>query len=217
VLSGERSETQGGSYTERLNGILAKWLQGGREKIEEALSALLKAAAAAALALAVAQYEKELGLTLEPGDEVLARLSRWAREEASAFLDRCAQAIDESLERIIALGLQEGVSPADIASRIRDFFKNWVKRGKELAADEAILAEEHGYYEANAALGATTKRWVTVIDPHVCEVCKTNEAQGDIPIEEPFASGHFYPPAHSSCRCTVEYDGVTRESAMQTS
>jgi hypothetical protein len=49
------------------------------------------------------------------------------------------------------------------------------------------------------------KRWVTVGDDRVCPLCHGNEAQGGIPIEQAFQSGHQYPTAHPRCRCVLSY------------
>jgi Protein of unknown function (DUF4236) len=49
------------------------------------------------------------------------------------------------------------------------------------------------------------------LDPNACEVCVENAKVGSIPLEATFPSGHMYPPAGSSCRCTLL--GVTDENA----
>ncbi|MDX9975783.1 MAG: phage minor head protein, partial [FCB group bacterium] len=205
------------SHSDRLNDILAGWLQNGRDGIEATLSALFKAAAVAALARVVAEYAKKFGLTLEPGSAVLARVARWAKQEAKAFLDRCDGRIIEGILRLISSALRNGTPPAEIANLIRDYLKGWIELASDAAADEAILTREHGYYEANVSLGATTKQWFTVNDGRVCGVCRANEAQGAIPVGESFASGQQYPPAHISCRCRLHYEGVSRSSALHAS
>ncbi len=52
------------------------------------------------------------------------------------------------------------------------------------------------------------KRWHTKGDELTCETCKANEAQGWIPLTEPYRSGHLNPPAHDYCRCTESYQGI---------
>lgn len=50
------------------------------------------------------------------------------------------------------------------------------------------------------------KKWDTVGDGRVSEdICAPNEAQGWIPIDEPFQSGHMRPLGHPACRCTALY------------
>lgn len=49
------------------------------------------------------------------------------------------------------------------------------------------------------------KHWLTVGDERVDDaICRTNEASGWIPLEEPFPSGHDAPTGHPGCRCDVQ-------------
>src|SRR5208282_2235305 len=48
------------------------------------------------------------------------------------------------------------------------------------------------------------KRWVTVGDDAVEEICLANEDQGVIDLDEDFDSGDDAPPAHPNCRCWLE-------------
>jgi hypothetical protein len=56
---------------------------------------------------------------------------------------------------------------------------------------------------------AAEKRWITVGDGRVEEVCEGNERAGWIPFEESYPSGHDAPLAHSQCRCDEEQRIVT--------
>lgn len=49
------------------------------------------------------------------------------------------------------------------------------------------------------------KRWLTVGDDRVSDGCRSNEAEGWIPLEQPFSSGHMQPLRFPGCRCTVLY------------
>ncbi len=42
-----------------------------------------------------------------------------------------------------------------------------------------------------------------VLTPEACAICRANDAQGAIPIDEPFQSGQQHPPFHGSCRCAL--------------
>lgn len=50
---------------------------------------------------------------------------------------------------------------------------------------------------------AIEKRWLTVGDDSVCEVCRSNGVSGWIPLDELFPSGHDAPLAHPGCRCDL--------------
>ena len=47
------------------------------------------------------------------------------------------------------------------------------------------------------------KAWSTVGDDKVSELCAGNEAQGWIPLEDAFQSGHQRPLGHPGCRCDL--------------
>ena len=49
------------------------------------------------------------------------------------------------------------------------------------------------------------KSWLTVGDDRVDVECEDNEAQGWIPMDDGFRSGHTRPPAQPACRCTALY------------
>ena len=200
---------------DELDAILTGWLGGAGEGIEEALPRVLTAAALAGFSLAFAKIVKELGLTLRPGSEMLARLRQWAQGHSAGVFEEHRRAMTARIRRIISKALGSGSPLADIIARIRAFLDDRPKRAEQMARHEAAVARAHGIYEANRALGATTKRWFTCKDERVCPVCELNELQGDIPITQVFSSGHYCRPAHTSCRCVVGYAGITRQSALQ--
>jgi len=76
-----------------------------------------------------------------------------------------------------------------------------------LSKDRAIAAAHYetgrayfrGMRDAFRGTGHT-KRWVTT-EGEVCPWCVENEDQGPVPMDEPFDSGHFTPPAHLNCPC----------------
>lgn len=54
------------------------------------------------------------------------------------------------------------------------------------------------------------KRWSTIGDNKVSEGCQINEAEGWIPFDQPFTSGHMTSPRFPGCRCGVQYREVKR-------
>jgi hypothetical protein len=49
--------------------------------------------------------------------------------------------------------------------------------------------------------GSIRKR--IVLCPDACEICRRNDEQGPIPIDQAFKSGQQHPPFHGSCRCAL--------------
>lgn len=85
----------------------------------------------------------------------------------------------------------------------------------ETESQAAVQAGERLWWEQAAAenpaaidLDATRKRWFTVQDERVCEIC--GPLHGVIVrFDEHFSSGDFVgdgPPAHPNCRCFLDYD-----------
>ena len=48
------------------------------------------------------------------------------------------------------------------------------------------------------------KQWLTAGDERVDPECALNEEQGPVPLESPFASGHYAPITHPNCRCILQ-------------
>lgn len=85
------------------------------------------------------------------------------------------------------------------------------KRAKRIAETEWNRVASTARVMAGEAQGDGIKRWHTLGDRRVCQKCKDNAAQGEVPIGELFKSGHRAPPGHPQCRCSVS----TRASRKQ--
>lgn len=48
------------------------------------------------------------------------------------------------------------------------------------------------------------RRLITMDDDRVCEICLGDAAQGWLPADQNYESGHMYPPIHPNCRCYEE-------------
>lgn len=117
--------------------------------------------------------------------------------------------ITDTLQRrlgsIAVEALKGSTSAADFAQRLK---RAWL----EFAQEHAILIVDHEWAVATGEaallaydlLGVKTKSWVTAGDGDVCVVCEANAAEGPIPIDEDFPSGHHMHPAHPHCRCEVQ-------------
>jgi hypothetical protein len=89
---------------------------------------------------------------------------------------------------------------------LRKEFERLLKdRRKVIAQTEAAFAAEHARKAEALALGAKFKMWITVGDDRVSDLCASNLAAGVIGIKEGFPSGHYQPPGHPRCRCTLGY------------
>jgi hypothetical protein len=80
------------------------------------------------------------------------------------------------------------------------------------AVNNAQLADINSRIEANELPADMQKRWSTIGDERTSEECLLNEAQGWLPLDGVFQSGHEHPPRFPSCRCGLQFR-VRREAA----
>lgn len=80
------------------------------------------------------------------------------------------------------------------------------ERRYDIAQNEQSIALEKAGAIAADSRGDTHKRWITSGNAKVCDKCAGNEAEGPIPINQAFSSGHMTPPGHPNhCHCTLGY------------
>lgn len=175
-------------------------------------------------------------------DVVTATLVDGAGDAAStlgaSFDIHDPRAVDAALKRTLALAgdvtgttrkqvnaltaeaLENGWSPNDLAKRVsEDVFgaERISNRSWSIARTEALhAANEGGQIGASSAaseLGLTVqKSWITAHDTDVREEHLACEAQGAIPLHQPYVGGPMFPgdfgdPAQDiNCRCVEVYD-----------
>lgn len=102
--------------------------------------------------------------------------------------------------------LANGYSVKDAKRMAQTYAKRQLNdRSKVIAQTEMRRSVESAQLEAEREMGAKEKEWMTVNDNRVSEQDADNEAQGYIPIDQSFRSGHKEPPGHPRCRCTLGY------------
>ena len=105
------------------------------------------------------------------------------------------------LAEVIGKAIEEKRGIPGLARDIRNSFDDMNKaRSEMIARTETCDALEQAFLDRADDMGITGKEWVTY-DP--CEICEDNEAEGIVPIDHIFSSGHGRPPAHPSCRCAL--------------
>jgi hypothetical protein len=77
------------------------------------------------------------------------------------------------------------------------------QRAERIAVTEVMRAWNAAYLLVIKAAGVSYKTWITMRDGKVCARCKSNEAQGPVPLDAPFVSGDMHPGAHPNCRCRL--------------
>lgn len=112
---------------------------------------------------------------------------------------------------VITRGVIEGKSNFEVADELlknnRIISQN---RAEMIANAEVSNAINNMELEAAIRNGSQFKHWDTSHDNRVTEQCRHNQAQGDVPILEPFESGHQSPPRFPRCRCILEFSRPDR-------
>ena len=128
--------------------------------------------------------------------------------------------IDETTRDYIRTVLVEGTSKGwsydQIAKRITERYREFAvgrpqkhidSRAHMIAVTEVGNAYAEGNLQVAQGLAEAglkmEKSWNTVGDNRVSELCRGNEAEGWIPLEQTFASGHMRPLGHPACRCDL--------------
>lgn len=117
----------------------------------------------------------------------------------------------EELGQLLAQGIARGDSADTLAASIRGVLAN-KSRALMIATTEMNRAVSAATVNNYGRRGITDASWATADDDRVCPVCGGNEAEGPIPLGEPFASGDPHPPAHPWCRCALIAHIVREES-----
>jgi hypothetical protein len=107
------------------------------------------------------------------------------------------------MRSLIAQGIEEQKGVEGTVRLIRKEFKEMsTKRAQSIATTETNDAMSEATLQKIKSLGGLGKRWIH--SPGACPICIANSAQGIIPVDAYFQSGHQRPPAHpGKCRCAI--------------
>ncbi|MBI5091440.1 MAG: hypothetical protein HZB26_03245 [Candidatus Hydrogenedentes bacterium] len=202
-----RSESTEAQIRREVDQLVTQWLENFNAFLTRTLVGVLTAAAIAGFTEVFVAWTKRCRLNASPD-----RYTRRFRDWASVYVDQLVASMNEAIRNTINTVVENGLRNKDSAKDILEDVRNHLDEEQltddgrlMLAANEARTAANHGMLEAGIALGATFKRWRTRPNRYRCKVCLANEAQGKIPINEKFASGHTMPRAHPNCRCYLDF------------
>ena len=106
----------------------------------------------------------------------------------------------DAIRQDVAKAFEHGWTPNQLAEKLAEDHAFSPARALMIARDQLALAQETGSFAYFKAAGVTGKRW-SAFD--ACPLCTANAAQGVIPINQLFQSGHMYGPAHPNDRCRI--------------
>lgn len=103
---------------------------------------------------------------------------------------------------VLADGIERGLSGEEIGMALRGLIKD-PRKAHQIAVTEVNRVISASTLDSYRRMGIKTKGWLTALDQRVCNRCGANQAEGDIPLDQPFQSGELHPPGHPWCRCSL--------------
>jgi len=101
--------------------------------------------------------------------------------------------------------LEQNLGSDAILEALQDSYAFSAERAEMVVRTEVAMANSEGAmagYRVAAQTGVSLgKEWLLGHAP--CDVCVANAAQGTIPLEQAFQSGHMNTPAHPNCECAT--------------
>jgi ssDNA-binding Zn-finger/Zn-ribbon topoisomerase 1 len=111
------------------------------------------------------------------------------------------------LAQIVSDGIKKKRGIDGLARDIRKEFPDMTtEQARLIAQSETGEALSHANLERSKAMGVTGKEWVCAPEgavPPVCDICRANEAEGPIPVDQMFSGGVMGYPQHEGCRCCL--------------
>lgn len=108
----------------------------------------------------------------------------------------------QALNIAISDGIREMLGVPGTGRRIRKALPYLsVAHGQMIAQNGMARAMHEATYDKMLRMGVEFKQVITGPDP--CPICRANEAQGPIPVDQPFGSGHLFGPFCLTCRCAI--------------
>lgn len=129
----------------------------------------------------------------------------YAEKSCAKLVTRMDEETKSRLAKVISDGIKNKRGIDGLARDIRNDFADMTKlRSQTIARTETANALGQSFIDRGKDMGVNGKQWITVGDDKVNqEICAPNEAQGIIPFDQPFQSGHMAPPGHVNCRCAA--------------
>jgi hypothetical protein len=195
-------------------------LAGIEATVEEAQKVLARAAQNGGLAglAQVWNYDRAVGRQIDElaaagllTPEELAIVSQvnklaveWAENRAAELVTKVTEATRDYLRADVTQAMEEGWSTAQLSKAIQENYGFSEGRSNTIARTEIGQADVEGNMMAYRESGVVEgKEWILGSEHQDDDECTDNAAEGIIPLDQPFSSGHMNPLAHPNCVCDV--------------
>ena len=131
-----------------------------------------------------------------PGDP---RAAAFAEERAARLVTGINEETRRRLAALVGRGIRDKLGVPGLGRAIRHDLLQMTRFRSELIAltetNNAVSTATFNRYKQQAVQFKTTG-----LGPNPCPICIANHAQGPIPINQPFQSGHQHPTFHPGCK-----------------
>ncbi len=109
------------------------------------------------------------------------------------------------LADVISMGIENKRGIPGLARDIKGTFEDMTRfRSDMIARTETANALEQAFLDTAKDMGIGGKEWITSgSEFSQNDECGENEAEGIVPLDHVFGSGHEAPPAHPNCECAL--------------
>lgn len=152
----------------------------------------------------VSEAQQTLGVSIDY-DLLNPNVQQFLDEYTASEVKLIDETTRASIKNIIDAGVVDGLGVDEVAKQISDQYTMFGRVRSKLIAHNEIAqvhsqAEMLSYKESGVV---ESKYWWSAHDDKVSRGCLANQAQGSIPLNKEFQSGHQAPPRHPRCRCVV--------------
>ena len=150
--------------------------------------------------LQVRSIERKIGESVAKGKAIP---DLWENLEEVAQLNRAKTMLLRAYKHeLVGEGVKDEALVSEVEAKHAELLSDL---RKEIAEIEQQLAINENEFAKAKQDGKAYKIWISIGDDLHSDGDVANEAQGWIPIDEPFSSGHLTAPSHAGCRCSVTY------------
>lgn len=146
------------------------------------------------------------------GARMLTDRARRARE-LSQRVYRNADLMSGRIERLIRVGIVQGLSAKELARSVRDFIRPDVKGGTAYAAMRLARTELNNAFHEQQKQVMEDKPWVNGADWNLSRSHPHKDRCDELAEEGPYPAGEVPDKPHPQCLCYLTYDMIS-DSAM---
>lgn len=132
----------------------------------------------------------------------ISQAIEWAGKRGAQLVKDMDVETKRRLAQTISQGIEHKRGIPGLASDIRNTFSDMTHyRSRVIARTETANALSQASLDRMKDMGIDGKEWVW--PGGECDICAANAAEGIVPVDHIFSSGHSVPPAHPNCECAI--------------